>query len=170
MISELTYKIVAYQDIQEVDSNESVDWAIEMLELGFETESLLMLASFNKPTNYFEVINYVKKSIEELKLEVKSGNDAIMSYSAFYVHKIAKKNNIRENLTELYKYCQKWNYEDLVYDFYLLYWAWGDIDYEDIDYSSYWEGANKENIEGIVIKTAEEWILKNKKHYAQLLF
>lgn len=58
-ISELTYKIVAYPEIQQVDTNESIDWAIEMMELGSENMTLYMLASFNKPTNFCEVIDYV---------------------------------------------------------------------------------------------------------------
>ena len=50
-ISELTYKIVPYPEIQQVDTNESLDWAIEMMELGYESPTLYMLASFNKQTS-----------------------------------------------------------------------------------------------------------------------
>ena len=59
------------------------------------------------------------------------------------------------------------DYEDLVYDFYLLYWAWWELDYEDKEYQSYWEGARRANIEKIVIDEAKKWIEKNKKHYQQ---
>lgn len=102
MISELTYKIVAYTEIQEVDTNESIDWAIEMMELGFESPTLHMLASFNKPTNYCEVIDYVTDTIKELGLEMKNGKEATLSYASYYVHKIAKSQKVKENLTNLY--------------------------------------------------------------------
>jgi hypothetical protein len=59
------------------------------------------------------------------------------------------------------------DYEDLVYDFYLLYWSWDDLDYTDNEYNHYWDGARIENIEQIVIAEAKKWIEKNKKHYAQ---
>ena len=136
-ISELTYKIVAFAEIQQVDTNESIDWAIEMMELGYESASLHMLAGFTKPTNYFEVIAYVKDTLDELRIEMKSGDDAILSYACYYVHQIAKGQIVRENLTELYKFCQMRDYEDLVYDFYLLYWAWNQLDYEDSDCNHY---------------------------------
>lgn len=57
-ISELTYKIVAYSEIQQIDSNESIDWAVEMIQYGYESPSLYMLASFTKPTNFNEVIDF----------------------------------------------------------------------------------------------------------------
>ena len=167
MISELTYKIVAFTEIQQVDTNESIDWAIEMMELGYESPTLYMLAGFNKPTNYFEVIDYVTDTVKELGLEMKNGDNAILSYASYYVHQIAKSQKVRENLTDLYKFCQMRDYEDLVYDFYLLYWAWDALDYEDNEYNHYWEGARRANIENIVIDEANNWIEKNKKHYAQ---
>lgn len=166
-ISELTYKIVAFSEIQQVDTNESIDWAIEMMELGYESPTLYMLASFNKPTNYFEVIDYVTDTVKELGLELKSGDDAVLSYASYYVYQIAKGQKVRENLTELYKFCQMRDYEDLVYDFYLLYWAWDDLDYEDNEYNHYWDEARRANIEQIVVDEAKKWIEKNKKHYAQ---
>lgn len=167
MISELTYKIVAFEEIQQVDTNESIDWAVEMMELGYESPSLFMLAGFNKPTNYFEVIDYVKDTVSELGLKMKTGDDATLSYASFYVHQIAKKERIRENLTELYKFCQMRDYEGLVYDFYLLYWAWDDLDYEDNEHNHYWDGARRSNIEQIVVQEAKMWIEKNKENYAQ---
>tara|TARA_R110000796_G_scaffold185330_2_gene302099 strand:- start:187805 stop:188320 length:516 start_codon:yes stop_codon:yes gene_type:complete len=166
-ISQLTYKIVAFLEIQQVDTNESIDWAIEMMELGYESPTLYMLASFNKPTNYSEVINYVTDTVEELGLEMKSGDSATLSYTSYYVHQIAKGQRVRENLTELYKFCQMRDYEDLVYDFYLLYWAWVSLDYEDHTYNHYWDGARKENIKTIVMDEAKKWLKKNKEHYEQ---
>lgn len=166
-ISELTYKIVAFPEIQRVDTNESIYWAVEMMELGYNSPTLYMLAGINKPTNYFEVIDYVTDTVSELGLEMKSGDNATLSYASFYVHQISKAKEIRRNLTELYKFCQMRHYEELVYDFYLLYWAWDDLDYEDNEYNHYWYGARRENIEQIVIDVAKKWIEENKKHYAQ---
>lgn len=167
LISELTYKIVAFPEIQQVDTNESIDWAIEMMELGYESPTLHMLAGFTKPTNYFEVIDYVTDTVKELGLEMKKGDDAILSYASYYVHQIASGQRVRENLTELYKFCQMRDYEDLVYDFYLLYWAWDDLDYEDTEYNNYWNGATRKNIEQVVIDEAKKWVKINEKHYAQ---
>ena len=55
-----------------------------------------------------------------------------------------------------------------IFDFYLLYWAWGDLDYGS-EYQSYWPDAVKENIESIVISTADKWVKENKKHCEQTI-
>ena len=39
-ISELTYKIVAFPEIQQADTNESIDWAVEMMEHGYNSPTL----------------------------------------------------------------------------------------------------------------------------------
>jgi len=52
-ISPLTYKVVAYQSVSDYDMDECVDWAIEMIELGYDTENLIILAGLTKPVNYF---------------------------------------------------------------------------------------------------------------------
>jgi hypothetical protein len=166
MISELTYKVVAYSVVPNFDTDECVDWAIEMLELGHETETLLILAGLSKPTNYFETIDYLKRSIQELKLEEMAGDKGIFSHSAFFIQRLAKGENIRENLKTIRLYCESKEYEKSIYDFYLLYWAWDDLDYGN-ECQSYWPNADKNNIEQIVVETAKEWIAENEKHYAQ---
>ena len=161
-ISDLTYKILAFPEIQLTDSDEGVDWAMEMVELGHECPTLLMLAGLNKPTNHFEIIDYLKAATQELGLKLKSGDEATLSYASFYIQKIAKGKNIRENLTELYKFCQARDYEGLVYNFYLLYWAWDQLDHEDNGHNHYWEVARKSNIVKIVVDEAKKWIGENK--------
>ena len=57
IFSDLTYKIVAFQDINEIQSDEIIQWAIEMIELGYRSENLFMLASFEKKSNFYEIEN-----------------------------------------------------------------------------------------------------------------
>jgi hypothetical protein len=169
MISDLTYKVVAYAVAPpHFNTDECVDWAIEMLQLGHETETLLMLAALSKPTNYFETIDYLKRSLKELKLEEKTGDKGIASYSKFFIHKLAKGENMKENLKNVRIYCETNGYEESIHDFYLLYWAWDDLDY-GIESQLYWPGADKSNIEQIVMETARKWIAENEKHFAQQL-
>ena len=71
VISELTYKIVAYTEIQEVDTNESIDWAIEMMELGFESPSLHMLYWAWDDLNYEDSeCNYYWKGARKANIEM----------------------------------------------------------------------------------------------------
>jgi len=166
-ISNLTYKIVAFTEVEQVDCNESIDWAIEMMELGHESPTLFMLAGFSKPTNYFEVINYVTNTVQELGLEMKNGKDAILSYASFYVRPMSIGLRVRENLTELYQFYLRRDFDNLIYDFYMLYHAWDYLGYEDTEYNPYWDGATRENIEQIVIDFSKKWMTKNEDHFAQ---
>ena len=162
MISELTYKVVAYSDLTTLNGDDCVDWAIEMLQLGHDTPSLLILAGLTKPTNQFEVRDYLKRALSELELDEKTGDDATLSYSSYYIAKIAKGEDVKINLGLVYEFCKARDYEEVIYDFYLLYWAWDDLDYGN-EHQHYWPGADKSNIERVVIETAEKWVLENEK-------
>jgi hypothetical protein len=166
MISDLTYKVVTYSDLTTVNGDDCVDWAIEMLQLGHDTPSLLILAGFTKPTNQFEVRDYLKRTLSELKLVEKTGDEATLSYSSYYISKIAKGENVKRNLGMIYEFCKARDYEENIFDFYLLHWTWDDLDYGE-EYNNYWPDANRHNIKEIVIDIAKKWILENEKHYAQ---
>jgi hypothetical protein len=163
-ISLLTYKVIAYSVIPDFNTDDCVDWAIEMLELGYETPALLILAGLSKPTNYFETIDYLTKALNELGIKLKYGSEAILSYSGYFVEIIAEGKSIKSNLSSLCGLVQSFNYSKLIYDFYLLSWAWGDFDYGN-EYTDYWPKATKENIEAIVVTKAKEWLEKNKTIY-----
>jgi photosystem II stability/assembly factor-like uncharacterized protein len=139
----------------------------ELMELGYESLTLYMLSSFSKPANYFEIIKYVTETVDELGLTLKDGEEAILSYAGYYVYQIAKGHKVRENLTEIYTFCQSRNYEGLIYDFHLLHWAWDQLDYEDSKFNHYWSGATRANIETIVIEESKKWLKKNEMHFAQ---
>jgi len=166
MISELTYKVVAYSDLTTLNGDDCVDWAIEMLQLGHDRPSLLILAGLTKPTNQFEVRDYLKRSLSELELDEKTGDDATLSYSSYYITKISNGEDVKKNLGMVYEFCKARDYEKVIYDFYLLYWAWDDLDYGN-EYQAYWPDTDKSNIEQIVIETAKKWVEENEKHYAQ---
>ena len=167
MLSDLTYKVVALSEVVQLDPNECVYWAIEMLELGYETPNLLMLAGCEKSTSYFEIKPYLESAIKEIGLKLKNGDDGVISYSYYFIKEISYGIKVRSNLAELYTFCQQRDYEGIVYDFYLLYWAWDQIDYDDRNHNHYWEGTNKENIERTVVKVAVNWLNEYNEHYTQ---
>jgi len=148
--------------------DECVDWAEEMISIGHDTPSLLILASLSKPTNYFETVKYLKAALDELHLQIKTGDNGVLSYSGYFIEQIAKGENVKGNLSAVYKYSQARDFKKLINDFYLLYWAWGDLDYGN-EIQEYWPDANKNNIEGIVIATANKWVKENKSHYEQTI-
>lgn len=160
IITDLTYKMIAYTAIKEFNTDECIDWALELVELGCESHNLLILAGLSKPTNYFETIDYLEKSFKELSIVPKENEDAIISYCFFYINEMSKGLHLKRNLALIYKFCMDHGYDKNVYDFYLLHWAWDDFMYGDDTH--YWDGATKENIEDIVIKTSIDWIKEFK--------
>ena len=156
-VSDLTYKVIAYSEVPNKNMDECVDWAIEMIELGYDTPHLLMLAGFTKPTNYFEVSDYLKNALKELGIKELSGEAALISYGYYYIRKIATGEYAKKHLASIKEYWIEMGHDSLFYDFYLLWWAWDDFD-DGQEYQYYWDGATKENIEALVTDKAREWL------------
>lgn len=96
---------------------------------------------------------------------MKSGDNATLSYASFYLQQMANGNKVKENLNIVYNLCRMRDYEELVYDFFLLYWAWDDLDYDDTHPNHYWDEVSRNNIEQTVIEQSRKWIEKNKIQY-----
>jgi hypothetical protein len=158
--------MVSLSDLPLVNTDDSIDWAIKMMELGYKSPSLFMLASFSKPANYFEILKYINNSVQELGFQFKVGTDAIVSYAAYYIHQIAKGDDVRKDLIKVHEFCLLCDMNESIFDFCLLHWAWDDIEH-DMPYTHYWDNADKSNIRSIVIEEAENWILDNYGKYRQ---
>ena len=173
-ISDLTYKVVAYRAIEPVDSNESIDWAVEMMLVGYESQALDILAGILKPTTYREVIDYVEAAVRELGLQMKTGEDALLSYASYYLRHMANGQEVKAHLKALYKFytVSEPYFEPPFHDFYRLYWAWHDIDYFEqhptgyATHDFYWAGSDKTNIESFVIGEAKKWMERYKERLA----
>lgn len=156
--------MVAYPGLENINGDECIQWAIEMLQFGYETPSLLIVAGLPKSPSQWELHSYLKAALSELGLQEKVGEAAILSYSAYYITKIAVAQDVQRNLEMLYRFCLQCGYDKLIFDFYLLYWAWQDLDYENDQH--YWKGANRNNIEQIVVEKANKWVVEHKERYA----
>jgi hypothetical protein len=158
--SELTSQILAYKELTDFDINISIDWALDMLKLGHDTPSLLILAGLSKPTNFFETEAYLISALKELDIQIPERDEAIYQYCKSFINKIALSENVKNNLHQLYRLAKTQPDDKRIFDFYLLYWAWGDLDYNPT-YQHYWEGATLNNIESIVTDLAKKWIASN---------
>lgn len=57
-----------------------VNWAVQMLENDFSTQSLCILASLNEPLNVFEVEDYFMRASRELRLREPTQEECAESY------------------------------------------------------------------------------------------
>ena len=64
-----TAEILAYKALNRDIGRSWVDWAIEMLFAGFETEHLIILAGETEPYNQFKLQELTNKVLSELQLD-----------------------------------------------------------------------------------------------------
>lgn len=136
--------------------DQAVDWASEMLGLGYETPSILILARISKPTNFFET-KYVVNSLKELGIAVPEKHEAILGYCKYLIAQISRALLVKANLYELYKVANTIDRDDSIFDFCLFYWAWSALDYGEV-YQDYIPEATKDNIEELLINKAVDWL------------
>ncbi len=148
--------VQCHNSIEQFDYDITVDWAIDLIREGKETENILMLASFTKPVDSREIRNYVSAVLTDLNLEEKQVDAAMLGKIHFELVEILNSCSARKNLESLYKSCLEHDHKYGLSTFYMLYYAWLDLD--EFGYQLYYEGATLENIESILKKEAQNWI------------
>ena len=152
-----TFRIVK-DKVLDKDINESwVDWAIEMIEAGYENLNLYELAGIIRPYNQVELRNLTEKIFDDLSINYKDKEAAIRNYACFIIsNSIDKPEKYLSTLLELKSIYLDLDWEKEYSDFYLLYFAKYDLtNYED---QFYWIGADKENINDIIKKRFQNFI------------
>ena len=159
-----TYRILKEKACN-ADINESwAEWAIEMMQVGYEAISLYQLAGISKPFNQFELQDLTKEVLEDLKLDYSDKRKTTKNYVYYLINSnINKPDNYFEVLKELTEIYYELDMDREFQNFSLLYWAKDDLIYEN--YQHYWEGANRSNIDKIIIEQFEIYITEfdNKK-------
>lgn len=149
-------KVFRYCGTSKGAPSDCVKWAQTALCEDFDTPSLRVLAGLSDPLNFFEVKEYTEAALKELGIEIPSGDKAVSAYAKDLARDIFNHpERIRLHLKKLYELCIAHDYQDDLYDFYLLQCAWDDFDYGEVQY--YWEGATKDNIKNIVIEKCYEY-------------
>ena len=70
-IQDETYKILGQRLLDEFDSIKMVEWAVDAIKMGYDSESLIILAGLDFESTE-ERENYFWKSVKELNLNIKS--------------------------------------------------------------------------------------------------
>lgn len=155
-----TYTILAYNGLgNRFNYNSAVDWAVNMIANGFETESLLILASLSKPTGYFETHKYMITAIEELNLKLLSGSLRIVAEIWENVKEIAAGNDIFTNLYTIHTAVVAM---DEFSEFDKILYAWDAFQEGEHSLDLYWSGANRYNLEQSTIAYTQRWLNEYK--------
>lgn len=155
-----TYAILAYKNFgNRFNYDTAVDWAVNMVANGFETESLLILASLSKPTGYFETHKYMITAVEELNLKLLSGYLSTVAEVWENVKEIATANDIFTNLYTIHTAVVAM---DEFSEFGKIYYAWDAFQEGEHSLDLYWSGANRYNLEQLSIAYTQRWLNEHK--------
>jgi hypothetical protein len=127
-----------------------------MLEQGYDGHYLAILAGMSPPFNHFEIADIRDHSLRELGLSDFDGSAAIITYVAEQLRLLLNGADLVSKLDVIKDICIARDYQKDLYDFYLLYFAYTDLQESDLQW--YWEGANRENIVSIVHERAEAFL------------
>ena len=151
-----TFKILMEKSFNSDIDETWINWAMEMMEVGFENENLFILAGISKPYNQFELQDLTTKILTELNLEFTNQNLVIKNYVYYLIsNSIYKTETYLETLLELKNICIELNLEHNYMNFYLLYFAKDDL--VEQEYQHYWNDANRENIDEIITENYKNW-------------
>ena len=151
-----TFRILKQKSFNEDVDESWVNWAMEMIEVGFENENLFILAGITKSENQFELQDLTTQILKELNLDFSNQKSVTKNYVYYLIsNSIYKTEFYLETLKELKNICVGLNMENEYMNFYLLYFAKDDL--RDQEYQYYWNDANRENIDQIITEYFKNW-------------
>jgi len=154
--SNLTELIQCHLAIELFEYAFAIDWALNLMTNGIESENILILSSFSKPIDQYEIRPYVTAALVDLHLPEFTGIRAKLQKARYHLNEIIGNHAIRQQLKQLAELCVSTEYNYGLYPFYLLYFGWWDLDDNGVNY--HYEGATKSNIEQIVKEEANKWL------------
>lgn len=151
-----TYKIIINRIQQRLAPEDCKDWALEMMEAGFETPHLIILAGLSSGISYFECEDVFRKAIKELSLDSMSDEEVVRGYVCYLIDQALSSKMSRSAVLSILRnlYLERDSDKEL-FDFSCLFYAQQELEVLGEQY--YWEGANKENINSIIDNEFIKW-------------
>ncbi|MCS3801437.1 hypothetical protein [Niastella sp. OAS944] len=151
-----TYKVLINKVLPYESVEDWKDWALEMMEAGFETEHLILLAGLSADVNRFQLEEIIKHTLKELTLDAMPEEEIVYGYVYYLIDQaLSLKMSTKVILGTLRELCRDRDYDKKLFDFYLLSFARQDL--EEAGEQFYWEGANADNIDTIINAQFLEW-------------
>ena len=149
-------KLLAYRDIGSVTSEDFVAWAILMLETGFDSKNLRILAGLTEPLYSSEVEEYLRRSFTDLGWHFPTREEALRLYGCDVAESVSSEIIFPEKgCCEMYKICEALgNPQDLEV------WRSLDMELHLIENNDFKPGYGGE-IDGQIITEAREYKAAN---------
>ena len=149
--------------LEEACGQSSVDWALMMMEEGFDTPNLVLLAGATKPYNHFELTEWRDLAFQELKIAKPSPEEAV----CFFAKELLKRaiagseTELVAAMGELESVYLSMEHEPSIQDFALLHYAIDDL--KEDSFSYHVRHANRGNINRLIRDSATEFIAKHDR-------
>jgi hypothetical protein len=154
-----TYKVLMKKAFNDDIDECWVEWALEMMEAGYESDNLYILAGISKPYNQFELQELTDQVIADLNLKTSDKSLMIINYVYYILSTtINEPNKYLSTLRKVKDICIGLDMESEYMDFYLLYFAKYDLNESENQW--YWDSADKNNIDEIIKRKFQEYIDK----------
>ena len=99
--------MLAYRDIGSVSSEDFVAWAISMLEAGFDSKNLRILAGLTEPFYSSEVEEHLRRSFTDLGWHFPTREEALRLYACDVAENVVSEIMFPEaGCCEMYKICE----------------------------------------------------------------
>jgi len=154
--SNLTELIQCHLAIELFDYDIAIDWSLNLMANGIESENILILSSFSKPADPFEIRPYITAALADLHLQEFTGIRAELRKARYHLTEVLDDCSVRNQLKQLADLCVKTEYDYGLTPFYLLYHGWNEVDEEGVNL--YYKGATQSNIDRIVKEEASKWL------------
>jgi hypothetical protein len=157
MVLITTAHLLLDRSLGDTAGQECVDWAIGMLEEGRDGYYLTRLAGMLPPHNHFEISNLRDKALIELGIADMSADDAVVAYAVELLRNaIHSDSSLIRSIATLAGLYVANEYQCELNDFYLLHYAYEDLQHDDIQW--YWNGATRKNILNIMRERARQFL------------
>lgn len=144
-----TAQILSDRVLQKTCDDRCVEWAIGLFEMGHDEFPICRLAALFKPYNHFELAAMRDGILALLKRDKITDDDAIVAYATEILRNafFGLRDEI-DAISEVKDLCVARDYLPAIDDFYLLYYAWEDLESADVQW--YWPDADSTNIRQII--------------------
>jgi hypothetical protein len=154
-----TLEILARRMLERESGQECVDWAIAMLEVGYESRSLLVLAGLTPPFNHFEVSSFRDRALQEIRPPELGIEDPVNAHVAEIVFEaIYDAGTLRDVFARVANLAIELGYPLDLQPFFNLHFAAQDLLHSDMQW--YWPGATNDNIEEIMVQEARRFVAR----------
>jgi hypothetical protein len=152
-----TYRVLMKKAFNEDIDEMWVEWALEMIQAGYESDNLYILAGINRPYHQFELQRLTDKVLADLNLDYEDKSLMIRNY-IYYIISTAlnEPSNYLSTLREIKDICIALDMEQQYMDFYLLYFAKDDLNESEVQW--YWDGADRTNIDLIIKNVFQRYL------------